>query len=229
MGFPDYDPLWTKYQTEDWFNEIGDYLLIRHPPIVHRLEDTFRYVDLHPKNSITFSYEYSSLLRDIGSVFSSVLDSLLHGVNYKHKSDRQYNIWDFSDFLIHEKESLAMTAAFLNGNYEKNVVLPFRGFMSAQERVSKRSKFKSVWWNAYNSVKHDDITSLSSGCLSNVIYGFCALTFMYTQFHSRVRVIFHRDHIRNFDVAPIFSNIIDGFRVIEPSKYEERIYPIFCE
>ena len=38
---------------------------------------SFRYVECDRDNSYTFSYEFGSILRDIGSIFGSVLDTLV--------------------------------------------------------------------------------------------------------------------------------------------------------
>jgi hypothetical protein len=66
-----------KYKEEDWLVSIVAYLQYRFLNISERMWETFRYVDPSPDNAKVYSYEYSSILRDIGSVFGSVLDSLV--------------------------------------------------------------------------------------------------------------------------------------------------------
>lgn len=157
------------YGRQEWFLKIRNYLEIRYPPIVDRLKNSFRYVDLHPINSKTVSYEFASILRDIGSTLSSVLDSFLKGAKglpikkkYYMKSHRQ--------FLLNQLLGINELVVTLNGNFEEKYLIPFKGF--------ERKILNSVWWNAYNSIKHTDIYSLQNGCLSNVIYGFSALTIL---------------------------------------------------
>ena len=41
------------------------------------------------------------------------------------------------------------------------------------------SQHSLQWWTAYNHLKHSDIDCLDEGSLSNVIYGFGALTLLY--------------------------------------------------
>jgi hypothetical protein len=56
-----------------------------------------RYVDVHYENSNTFSYEFASILRDCGSVFSSVLDASIKGSAFTDKE--KTNIADYKSFL----------------------------------------------------------------------------------------------------------------------------------
>jgi len=69
--------LFSKYKENTWFNAVLGYFTIRYPPIEARILDTLRYVELAPKNATAFSYEFGSILRDIVSVFSSILDKLI--------------------------------------------------------------------------------------------------------------------------------------------------------
>ena len=72
---------------------------IRFLPIVDRLDNTLRYVDLNPKNMSVFSYEFASILRDIGSIFSSICDSYVSGVKNDNKI---HTITHFRRFLLSE-------------------------------------------------------------------------------------------------------------------------------
>lgn len=163
------DPLQQYYG--DWLNEIRDYLELRYPPIVNRLINVFRYVDLHPVNNDTFSYEFASILRDIGSVFTSVLDSFVKGVGKEPKYLKYHDIRDYRDFLLEEFHDLTKISAILNVDFDQKLVFAFKGF--------NKKNVNSVWWRAYNNVKHSDIEHLKDGCLSNVIYAFSALTMLY--------------------------------------------------
>lgn len=50
------------------------------------------------KNNNTFSYEYSSILRDIGSAFSSVLDKLVRKTS-THEQEK-YDVRDYRKWLV---------------------------------------------------------------------------------------------------------------------------------
>jgi len=69
--------IYKHFSKEPWYYDITSYLFQRYSSIEMRLMETFRYVACHPRNKNTFSYEYASILRDAGSVFSSVLDRLV--------------------------------------------------------------------------------------------------------------------------------------------------------
>jgi len=170
-----FKPLYQSYFRENWFKKIDNYLKVRFPPIVNRLIDTFRYVDFHPINKGTYSYEFTSLLRDIGGAISSVLDSFILGVwgppKNKYQRKKEYNMGDYRDFLLDEISNLEKVVVILNVNFDEKYLIPFK-------IIERNKKFNPVWWEAYNKVKHKDIHSLQMGCLSNVIYGFGALSIL---------------------------------------------------
>ena len=86
-----------KFGKEPWYNDILSYLLQRYASIERRLIDTLRYVACHPENRNTFSYEYASILRDSGSVFSSVLDRLIRETTAISKEP---DISDYKKWLL---------------------------------------------------------------------------------------------------------------------------------
>ena len=160
----------STYNLEEWFGEVQTYLRRRYPPILDRLMNLFRFVELDPANVCSFSYELASLLRDIGGTFSSVLDCMVKG----HRNisiETILNIGDYRGFLNDEIKNLEAVVVYLNVDFNEKRVFPFEGFSS--------EKINSVWWEAYNEVKHLDIYSIKKGCLSNVIYSFCALSVLY--------------------------------------------------
>jgi len=164
-----------KHEEKEWYKKISDYLMLRYSPIIDRIKNSFRYVDFDPININTCSYEYASLLRDIGSVFSSVLDTLVKGENRDPKYASRHNILDYRDFLFESFPTFNDIVVELKVNFKEKYVLPFRGF--------RHDRVDSVWWDAYNAVKHSDIDCREFGCLSNVVYSMCALTFLYEQFY----------------------------------------------
>lgn len=166
-------PLFNKYSGNEWYYEVINYCRNRFSPIAHRLNSTFRYVDLRPENKDTFSYEYTSILRDVGSVFSSVLESFLTNINGKRGREVRC---DFRTFLLEEITDLETVMCILGKGVDHRRarwLFPFEGFAGR--------KIDSTWWRGYNDVKHRDIHRLEAGNLSNVLYSFGALSAQYKE------------------------------------------------
>ncbi len=156
------------------------YLRLRYTQIETRLMDTSRYVEIESHNKFTFSYEYSSLLRDIGSAFSSVMDKFVEKTSQKSENDiSSSNISNYTEFLINEipkveKIGLRLEYRFKNNNY----VFPF---WSIKKETLSRNKLH--WWEPYNKIKHSEIDNLSQGCLEHVIYGMATLAVLFKIMH----------------------------------------------
>lgn len=160
--------LHSKYGAEAWFGETLGYLQLRYHPIEARIIDTFRYVELAPRNKSTFSYEYGSIIRDIGSVFASVLDRFVRSTHGKG----DYDIMDYRNFLADEITDIELIAAQLRTPFTSNFVLPFEEIRDTKSRLD--------WWDAYNNLKHSDIENFQDGCLTNVVYGMTSLAILYS-------------------------------------------------
>lgn len=165
--------LQSKYGKNDWFEKLLGYLILRFPSIETRILNTFRYVELAPRNAATFSYEFSSIVRDIGSSFSSILDRLVRKTA-KKPLDRHLDIIDYLEFLVKEVKGIELIGAQLNSPFYLNLVLPFDGI---EEWIEKHSL--PNWWDAYNKLKHLEIDNYPHGSLSNVIYGMGSLAILY--------------------------------------------------
>ena len=163
----------TKYGESSWFDELLGYLILRFRPIETRILNTFRYVELQSRNAATFSYEFSSVIRDIGSSFSSILDRLVRKTT-EEPLDRNLNITDYLKFLVKEVEDIESISAQLNSPFSRNFVLPFEG-------IRKWIKNPTLWnwWDAYNKLKHLEIDNYRYGSLTNVIYGMGSLAILY--------------------------------------------------
>ena len=159
-----------RFKNETWFFDLYSYLELRYVSISERLAQTFRYVDLHPANKDAFSYEYASLLRDIGSIISSVLDKFLSNVN-GGKDRGFYNIDNFRSFLLSEIEDIENVRVVLNVVYTHSSLFPFEGIKGDNHILQ--------WWKAFTDIKHSDIECIDEGCQSNVIYAYTALTVLY--------------------------------------------------
>ena len=113
----------TKLDKEIWYRQSYGYFTLRYHPIERRLAETFRYVELAPQNAETFSYEFASILRDIGGVFGSILDKLVR--NKTQKLDGRFDISDYLTFLNEEVEDIKSVGCQLYSAFEKNMVFPF--------------------------------------------------------------------------------------------------------
>lgn len=149
----------SKISSAEWFPALKSYLDNRFDAIYERYLETFRYVSPHPLNKSAFSYEYSSILRDVGSVFDTVMKKIIDeeethydrniGGQLKYLRD---NMRDFENYRV-------------RFNYSRKYLFPFE--------LNKNGI--PEWWNHYNSVKHDDMDSFSSGCFQYVTVGMAAL------------------------------------------------------
>lgn len=147
----------------DWFKKLQNYITLRYNSIDSRLQSTFRFLELHPNNKDAFSYEYSSILRDVGSVFSSVMDGLLRNL----EGDNRYNIDDYRKYLLSNISDLEIIYIELNMFENQRFIHPYQGFSG--------EKHKSKWWTAFINIKHFDYECMNEGCLSNVMYAYGAL------------------------------------------------------
>jgi len=143
--------------------------MIRFHPIETRILNTFRYVELQSRNKDAFSYEFGSIIRDIGSTFSSLLDKLARNTTTKPKA--VYDIMDYRKFLADEVEDVGLIGAQLGSPFRLNLILPYENIGDMTTRLN--------WWDAYNNLKHSEIDNFQDGSLTNVIYGMGSLAILY--------------------------------------------------
>lgn len=168
--------LMTKYGKNPWFKQTLNYISIRYQPIEDRILNALRYVELAPANALTFSYEFSSTMKDIGGTFGSVLDKLVR--NAGQKQAQEYDMKDYRNFLIGEIENIDLIGAQLATAFQGSMILPFAD-------IKKPSRIQ--WWNAYNNLKHSEMDNIANGCLSNVVYGMASLAILYCLMGGRGR------------------------------------------
>jgi hypothetical protein len=174
--------LFKKFSKEsimfDWFRELRAYIMMRYHPLEDRLINTFRYVECNPANINVFSYEYASILRDTGSVFSSAMDRLLSQTQYPRGGKKStYNIVDYCNWLTENVEKIEQVTLGLNYPIEHKYLQPLKG-------ISDTTK-KMEWWIAYNCVKHHDMKKSFKGNLGNALNGVAALAVLYASSVSR--------------------------------------------
>jgi len=157
----------SKFGKETWYGDVLSYILQRYSSIETRMIGTFRYVDCHPKNRNTFSYEYASILRDVGSVFGSAMDRLVRETS---SVSGQLDIRNYMELLKSEVENIHSIAADVNYPLAERLLVPF------QPLREKNGKLK--WWNAYTDVKHFDIDKFQIGNFENTLNSVAALAIL---------------------------------------------------
>ena len=157
-----------RYGEEDWFARSRDYLVARRAAIQQRLQTTFRFVELNKENGATFSYEFASILRDSGSVFGSVLDSLVKG--RKGDFSVQANFGDYRMLLLDEDPDIY---------YRTVQVRPLfpRGMLAPLSTLSQANGIPG-WWRAYNNVKHSEYENFRDGNMRNAVLSVAALVIL---------------------------------------------------
>lgn len=182
--------LYKKFKDESWFSEVLSYIILRYHSIETRMIETFRYVDCNPENFGVFSYEYASILRDAGSVFSSIMDRLVRETSQPVKNE--YDMGDYRKWLVKEVEKIRLVTVGLIYPIQKRFLRPFNRIERESERLE--------WWTAYNSVKHSDIRQLKDGNLGNALNALGALAILYAALDSN-----NGSQIRLFDEIGLVS------------------------
>jgi hypothetical protein len=145
-----------QYIGIDWFNKACSYASARYNAVSKRLIDTFRYVELHNDNRLVYSYEYSSILRDCGSIFSSVMDALVRGSKFTI-SKKITDFGDYKRFLLSEIPDLNFKSLKLRYS-STGLLIPFY-------KINETP----LWWTAYNKVKHNEHNMFCEGNLENCV------------------------------------------------------------
>ncbi len=162
-------------RNKSWYPDLLAYLRGRYLSIERRLIDTFRFVDCHSDNAKTFSFEFSSILRDAGSCFSSVMDKIVREGN----DDRnRLNIGHYAKYLSEEVPKVLG----LNGKAIDSVALTGAELrIGSEARLLRRFLPDSAlgypprWWDAYNNVKHSDFEHFRDGNLESCLNAVAAL------------------------------------------------------
>lgn len=140
--------LYGKYHDNTWLIQSLIYMVSRYHPLEDRLIETFRYVECDRDNSYTFSYEFGSILRDVGSTFGSVLDTLVRNSENRSPNER-LDISDYRTWLKTEIDNIYLITAGVTTPRAGRYVIPFSSWESSESRLQ--------WWDSYNNVKHLDI------------------------------------------------------------------------
>jgi len=142
-----------------WFTEARDYVELRYDALASRFKKTFDYVTPHKENSGTYSYEYSSILRDSASAFDSTLKRFIRKGELEY-DDRILGMLDFLRKYEPQLEYIHLRFLHYGG-----FLYPFR----------LEENGVPCWWNAYNDIKHDEIVNISQGNFRNALLSLSAL------------------------------------------------------
>ena len=141
--------------------------------------ETLDFVDLDPRNGVTFSNEYAKLLLLIGSEVDVVAKMICKGIPGQESAHR------------------------INGYY-KALTSAFPGIESVEIDVDRYSvavkpwafwkpglteKFSPPWWEAYNLVKHRRDENFHQANQLNVLNGLCGLFALLLYFYRKVDLI----------------------------------------
>jgi hypothetical protein len=170
--------LYGKYHDNTWLIQSLIYMVSRYHPLEDRLIETFRYVECDRDNSYAFSYEFGSILRDVGSTFGSVLDTLVRNSENRSPNER-LDISDYRTWLKTEIDSIYLITAGITTPRAGRYVIPFSSWESSESRLQ--------WWDSYNNVKHLDIEKYPEGNFKNCIISLAALAILYTLIDSESR------------------------------------------
>lgn len=162
---------YQDHHKEEWYVQASQYLKERRAFIQKRFLGCMRYVDVHSENSETFSYEFSSILRDCGSVFSSVLHAMLKGSGFTSKDIT--TIAEYRSFLTAQDNTVYLYSVHFRSRFPDGLILPL---YSLKNNKSPR------WWDAYNEVKHSEYDANRSGNLGNATTALASLIILETIF-----------------------------------------------
>jgi hypothetical protein len=190
----------NKFGNEKWFGEPYTYLTQRYRAIEDRTANTFKFVALDRDNEKTFSYEFAGILKDSGSVFSSVMDNLVRNVTAKTK--RRYDFRDYRKFLIDEVSNIHLRVVAVNDLFPM-IIIPFSAL-----RDLKRGQPR--WWRAYNVIKHSEVIQCQEGNLANAIGSLAALAILGSQMGCFIR-------------TQLFVNVGIAYPPADPATRQERI------
>lgn len=190
----------AKFENEKWFGQTSTYLTQTYRAIEDRMMETFRFVALDKDNEKTFSYEFSGILRDSGSLLSSVMDELVRSITPNTK--RRFDFKDYREFLVNEISDIHVRVVAVNALFPM-ILMPFsalRGPETGQPR----------WWKAYNAIKHSGVTQHKEGNQANAVGSLAALAILGSQMGCFIR-------------TQLFVNVGIAYPPTDPAIRKERI------
>jgi hypothetical protein len=120
-----------------------EYLEQRRAFVQKRFVYCMQYVEVHSENCDAFSYQFASILRDSGSVFSSVLDAMIRGSGFVARG--QTNIAHHKSFLKAQDNTIYLASVHFRSRFPDGLILPLYSLKTRRNNLT--------WWLAYNKVK----------------------------------------------------------------------------
>ena len=181
-----------SFIANDWYKPLQQYIDVRYRAIENRMLNIFNYVTPEESNRNTHSFEFSSILRDIGSIFTSTLSRLIKN----SKRDYQENIYGYLKFI--ESFFPNIKDFPIDINFKVKTIIP----------LEKGSKNLPEWWHAYNDIKHDELIHYKKGNLENALKALAALKLLHviitqrydSKIFSEILVPVPREYITNDDL-----------------------------
>ena len=192
------DKFFSKYIHEQWYIPFCRYTNLSYRTIEARLVESFQFVMPEEANRHSYSLTFSSILRDIGSTFDSVMQQLI-----KKSSRTKYRggILHQLEFLKRHCPDLEKLSVGFNSNFR--TILPF-------ERISG---CPPPWWTVYNKIKHNEVEAYVLGNLENTVKALASLAIL-------------REMICDDADSRIFHNIGLLYRSTDPSiSKSNRLFP----
>lgn len=162
---------YQDHRKKEWYIQASEYLKERRVFVQKRFLECMRYVDIYSENFETFSYEFASILRDCGSVFSSVLDAMIKGSAFP--AQKKTNIGDYESFLKAQDNTVYLYSIHFRSRFPYGLILPLYSL-----KVNHHPK----WWLAYNKVKHSEYDAYQFGNLGNATTALASLIILETIF-----------------------------------------------
>jgi hypothetical protein len=158
-------------------NYWGFYILLE-----RKFEEITRYVELSEDNYRTYSLEFASLLREIGSEIDVIMKALC-GID----DNSEANMKIYSKEIL--EKYLDICERKVSGRGIK--ITPFMGWSKGKQEKSLK------WWNAYNSIKHGRVTNFKKANLKNVFYALGALCILnnYLLIKNHVGELFYDEYL----------------------------------
>ena len=184
--------IFKRYNGKMWFTPICRHLEISYETIESRLVQSFQYVTPETNNRSCYSFTFSSIIRDTGSTFDSIIRELIEKSGNKGKYDD--GIRGHLEFLKSCENSLDKSS--VGFNYDQKTILPFKICGDSSP----------LWWQAYNKVKHYEVGNYAFGNLENALVAVAALAVLQVMIcNNTTSKIFHNIGIVYPDTDPSIS------------------------
>jgi hypothetical protein len=163
---------YQDHHEKAWYIEAYEYLEQRRAFVQKRFVECLQYVEVHSENCNAFSYQFASILRDSGSVFSSVLDAMIRGSGFVVREHT--GIADYKKFLKAQDRKVYLASVHFRSRFPYGLILPLYSL--------KIRRNNPTWWLAYNNVKHSEYDEYRFGNLGNATTALASLVILETVF-----------------------------------------------